>query len=34
VHVHNLRRKIEMDPSQPYYIVTERTLGYRLLAPG
>jgi DNA-binding response OmpR family regulator len=34
VHVHNLRRKIEADPKRPYYIVTERTLGYRLLAAG
>lgn len=32
VHVHNLRRKIEVDPAQPYYILTERTLGYRLVA--
>jgi DNA-binding response OmpR family regulator len=33
VHVHNLRRKIEVDPGKPYYILTERTLGYRLVAP-
>jgi DNA-binding response OmpR family regulator len=32
VHIHNLRRKIEEDPRQPSYIVTERTLGYRLVA--
>ncbi len=33
VHVHNLRRKIEVDPAKPYYILTERTVGYRLVAP-
>ena len=29
VHVHRLRQKIEADPGQPCYIVTERGLGYR-----
>ena len=29
VHVHRLRRKVEVDPSQPRYIITERGLGYR-----
>jgi DNA-binding response OmpR family regulator len=28
VHVHRLRRKIERDPKNPYYIVSERGLGY------
>ena len=28
VHVHRLRRKIETNPSQPNYIVTERGKGY------
>ncbi|MFN2272933.1 MAG: response regulator transcription factor [Anaerolineae bacterium] len=29
VHVHRLRQKIEADPRDPHYIVTERGLGYR-----
>jgi two-component system KDP operon response regulator KdpE len=31
VCVRNLRQKIEPNPSQPRYIVTEAGLGYRLL---
>ena len=30
VNVSNLRRKIELDPSRPHYIVTEPGVGYRL----
>jgi len=33
VHVCRLRQKIESDPGQPRYIVTERGLGYRFLKP-
>jgi two-component system KDP operon response regulator KdpE len=29
VYVHRLRAKIEQDPAEPRYIVTERGLGYR-----
>jgi two-component system, OmpR family, KDP operon response regulator KdpE len=29
VHVGNLRRKIETDPSRPYYIATDPGVGYR-----
>lgn len=29
VHVHRLRQKIELDPSKPCYVVTERSVGYR-----
>jgi two-component system KDP operon response regulator KdpE len=30
VHVTNMRRKIEPDPSQPAFVVTEPGVGYRL----
>jgi two-component system KDP operon response regulator KdpE len=30
VNISNLRRKIEMDPARPRYIVTEPGVGYRL----
>lgn len=30
VNISNLRRKIEPDPNQPYYILTELGVGYRL----
>lgn len=30
VNIHNLRRKLEPDPSRPTYIVTEPGVGYRL----
>lgn len=30
VHIHRLREKLELDPSQPEYIITVERLGYRL----
>ncbi|MCO5221309.1 MAG: response regulator transcription factor [Thermomicrobiales bacterium] len=33
VHVRGLRRKIEVDPSEPVYLETIRGYGYRLTAP-
>ncbi len=33
VHIHHLRRKIEVDASDPQYIVTVRGTGYRMVAP-
>jgi DNA-binding response OmpR family regulator len=32
VHISNLRRKIERDPSQPERLVTVRGSGYKLVA--
>ena len=32
VHMGNLRRKLEDDPTQPKYLVTETAVGYRLVA--
>jgi DNA-binding response OmpR family regulator len=29
VHVHRLRHKIEVTPSRPHYVLTERGMGYR-----
>lgn len=29
VHIHRLRRKIELDPNEPSYIIAERGTGYR-----
>jgi two-component system KDP operon response regulator KdpE len=34
VNISNLRRKIEPDPSRPYYILTEAGVGYRLRSEG
>jgi two-component system KDP operon response regulator KdpE len=31
VYIGQLRRKIEADPSQPTYIITEPGVGYRLI---
>jgi two-component system, OmpR family, KDP operon response regulator KdpE len=33
VYVRQLRHKIEPDPEQPRYILTETGIGYRLRAP-
>jgi len=33
VHVRQLRQKIEPDPEQPSYILTETGVGYRFSAP-
>jgi two-component system KDP operon response regulator KdpE len=32
-YVRRLRRKIEPEPEQPYYLLTEPGVGYRLIAP-
>ncbi|MEF8702474.1 MAG: two-component system response regulator KdpE [Candidatus Accumulibacter sp. UW26] len=34
VHMANLRKKIERDPSMPRYVVTEAGIGYRFVMPG
>jgi len=34
IYVAHLRRKIEADPSQPRYLITEPGVGYRLVDPG
>lgn len=33
IYVGQLRRKIEPDPAQPRYIITESGIGYRLISP-
>jgi two-component system, OmpR family, KDP operon response regulator KdpE len=33
VYVRSLRRKIELDPTQPKYLMTEPGVGYRLVVP-
>jgi two-component system KDP operon response regulator KdpE len=33
VHVRQLRQKIESDPEQPRYVLTETGVGYRLISP-
>ena len=32
IHISNLRRKVEADPSEPKRIVTVRGIGYKLVA--
>jgi len=32
IHISNLRRKVEADPSEPRRIVTVRGIGYKLVA--
>jgi two-component system KDP operon response regulator KdpE len=34
VYMAQLRRKIELDPAQPQFLLTEPGVGYRLAAPG
>jgi two-component system KDP operon response regulator KdpE len=34
VHMRQLRRKLEPDPNQPQFLITEPGVGYRLLADG
>jgi two-component system KDP operon response regulator KdpE len=33
IYIRTLRQKIEADPEQPQYVLTERGVGYRLRAP-
>jgi two-component system KDP operon response regulator KdpE len=33
VYVRQLRQKVESDPEQPHYILTETGIGYRMRAP-
>jgi two-component system, OmpR family, KDP operon response regulator KdpE len=33
VHVANIRRKLELDPARPRYVITEPGVGYRLVDP-
>jgi two-component system KDP operon response regulator KdpE len=33
VYIHSLRKKMELDPAHPIYILTERGLGYRFELP-
>jgi len=33
VHMANLRRKLEPDPSRPTYFITEPGMGYRFQVP-